>query len=93
MAGNCCEGNEEGFCEYECEPGGFGFLINGDCSTKFPPTPYPDPCDGEEDPPCENCFCEETSPPACPPGVGEGETFFTTCWVPDAGGGTLCSDL
>ena len=94
-ASNCCEGELAGNCEYECDGFGNGVLVSGDCSTRYPPTPYPPDCDSDdESEECETCFCEEFDPPPCPTGKeGLGDTFFTSCWVPDAGGGTLCSDL
>ncbi len=63
-----------------------GMLLNDDCSTGTPPTPYPDPCGGDGEPACENCFCPEEV--EC---TGF-DNFFTKCWTPDAGGGTICPD-
>lgn len=85
---NCCEGDNAGSCEYECTPFGTGFLNSGDCSTKFPPTPYPVGCGGEEDP-CEPCECLEDGV-SCPGGVSSGQIFFTVCWIPTASGLTPC---
>lgn len=69
------------------------------CSTLFPPTAYPDPCQGtggsggEGDPSCEECECPNGSTFTCPPGVGEFQTWVVKCFVPTASGPVNCDDI